>query len=269
MSRQVSVLWLLVLWVGVLSLPVQAQSRMEVLPLHHRLAEDVVPVLQGMLEPGGVISSMSGKIIVRSSPANIEQIRAVLAGIDTPQRRLMITVRQGGQRSQSRTQLDAGVDLRLRGDELDARLRGSADSATRDATERVVSRVQTVDDGEAMILMGQAAPVRERQVFRGPDGVVVADSTRQVTAGSGFYARPRLAGNNVTVTVSPQSQRFAGRGRIEGSGLQTTVSGRLGEWIPLGGVSQLSAYTQSGYGRSGSGGADAESTYWIRVDALD
>lgn len=253
----------------VLCSPLLAQQRMEILTLRHRLAEQVLPTLQGLVEPGGTVSAMSGKIIVRSSPGNIAQLRQALEAIDLPQRRLLISVRQGGSRNSESTRIGADGQIVLRGDDVDARVRGGAESGSRSGSENIVSRVQTVEDGEALIYLGQSVPVPANQTVYGPNGVVVSRSTQYVSAGSGFMARPRLAGNNVTVTIAPQSQRMAGNARIEGSNLQTTVSGRLGDWIPLGGVSQQSERSERSLTRYGDLRSEVSSDFWIRVEALD
>ena len=49
---------------------------------------------------------------------------------------------------------------------------------------------------------------------------------------------PRLQGNIVTLDIDPRNDSFddARRGTINVQRVTTTVSGRLGEWIDLGGV---------------------------------
>lgn len=261
--------FVLALFCVLLAMPVFAQQRMEILSLRHRLPEQVLPTLQGLLEPGGTVSAMSGKIIVRSSPANIAELRQALDAIDQPQRRLLISVRQGGSRNTETTRIGADGRVILRGDDLDARVRAEAGAGSRTESDNIVSRVQTVEDGEALIQLGQSVPMPVSQTVYGPNGVVVTRGTQYVSSGTGFVARPRLAGNNVTVSIAPQSQRMGPGGRIEGSGLQTTVSGRLGDWIPLGGVSQQSERSERGLTRYGESRSEVSSDFWIRVEALD
>ena len=61
--------------------PVLAQQ-MQVIELRYRLADDLIPTLQPLLEPGGVITGMDGMLFVRSSAANVEQIRQAAALLD-------------------------------------------------------------------------------------------------------------------------------------------------------------------------------------------
>src|SRR5438105_7458395 len=76
-----------------LALPASAQNSLEIIPLRHRTAEQVLPALQGLVEPGGTLSGQGSQLIVRTTPANLAEIRRALAAIDTPARRLQISVR--------------------------------------------------------------------------------------------------------------------------------------------------------------------------------
>lgn len=246
-----------------------AQQTMEVLVPQHRLTEDVLPVLQPMVEPGGSISAMSGKIIVRASPANIAQIRQALEAIDTAARSLLISVRQGGGSREESSRIGADARVGVRNGDVDAQVRAQADARSRTESGRTVQTVQTVDNGQATIFLGTSMPVPATQIVTGPGGTVVTRTQQYVSAGSGFTVLPRLVGDQVTLTIAPQAQRIQGRGTINGSGLSTTVRGRLGQWMPLGGVSQSRQVNGSGLLDSNSASTEADTSYWIRVDALD
>ena len=71
-----------------------AQQEMEIVPLRHRTTEQVIPSLQPLVEPGGVLSGMGDQLIIKASRRNLEQIRQALSAIDRPLRRLLIRVSQ-------------------------------------------------------------------------------------------------------------------------------------------------------------------------------
>jgi len=71
-----------------------AQQQLEIIDLKSRTAEQVLPQLRPFVEPGGTLSGMNNKIFIRASAANRQQIRELLAAIDRPPRRLLISVRQ-------------------------------------------------------------------------------------------------------------------------------------------------------------------------------
>jgi type II secretory pathway component GspD/PulD (secretin) len=70
-----------------------AQQALEIIPLRHRTVDQVLPVLQPLVEPGGALTGQSGQLIVRASPANLAEIKRALEAIDRPLRRLQISVR--------------------------------------------------------------------------------------------------------------------------------------------------------------------------------
>jgi type II secretory pathway component GspD/PulD (secretin) len=59
-----------------------AQGALEVISLRHRTADQIIPVLRPLLEPGGVLSGQYSSLIIRTSPENLAQIRAALDAID-------------------------------------------------------------------------------------------------------------------------------------------------------------------------------------------
>lgn len=74
------------LWTGL------AAAQLEVIPLKSRTADEVLPVLLPLVEPGGTLTGMNNQLFLRSSPANQAEIKRALAAIDRPARRLVIHV---------------------------------------------------------------------------------------------------------------------------------------------------------------------------------
>lgn len=280
-------MFLLILFL--LTLPALAQTGLEIIPLKHRTHDQVLPVLQPLVEEGGSISGANNKIFVRASAANRAQIRRALAAIDTPVRRLVITVAQdndvardeegasvsgrvGGGAVEGR--IDGGRDGRglvIRGEGRDASIRAQT-YGTRDvSTRRVRQEVQVIEGGQALIRTGVSIPLTLTQFIAGPGGGWVAQSTVIRDVGSGFVARPTLQGDTVTVEILPQTETLSDpvSGRVDSSHLSTTVSGRLGEWIPLGGINASDDATQSSPGRYGTRGSLERQRILLKVEALD
>ena len=77
---------------------------------------------------------------------------------------------------------------------------------------------------------------------------------------------PRVNGDQVILDISQQDERV-GSGGIQSQSLNTQVSGRLGAWMQLGGISESSSRTDSGIlNRNYSSGAN-ELSIWVKVDA--
>jgi type II secretory pathway component HofQ len=243
----------------------RGQGDLEILQLRSRSAEQVIPILRPLLEPGGVLTGQGYQLIIRASPRNLAELRAVLDSIDRPPRRLVISVRQGAAAEEMRRSAGARVDLRPGDSRVDVRIADSRSSSD----ERVDQRVQVLEGGRAMIGSGESRPLHERQVFRSPDGRVVRETTTVIQqASTGFEVVPRLSGDTVHLEIAPQRERFAQGGAIDSQRVATTVSGKLGEWIDLGGASTASARSGQGILSSGESRASGTSRTWVKVEEL-
>ncbi|MBK7356427.1 MAG: hypothetical protein IPL29_03240 [Propionivibrio sp.] len=268
-----------------------AQQIMEIIPLRHRTVEQVLPSLQVFVEPGGALSGMDDQLIVRSSRQNIEQIKQALSALDLPARRLMIYVsqnrdaenRQHGAELSGR--VDAGQNVRIiqppdgargstqievrRGDansRLNAQFRDSRYSNDMQSNQSV----QVLNGGRGYIRVGQSLPLALRQVVRGPNGTVITESVVYRDIGQGFYAVPTLVGDRVTLEISPQFDTAGDQGSssVSSQRVSTRVSGRLGEWIELGGSSQLTAMVERGNLGTRANELSENRSLWLRVEEL-
>lgn len=260
--------WLLLL--GLLfSCNALAQQELEIIPLQHRAVEQVLPVIAPFVEAGGMVSGMNNQIILRASRKNLEQIKEIIATLDTPPRRLMITV--SSDISQESARQGAAVAGRIElGDRGDSRIRGRAYDTLSSARQSGSQHVQVVEGGSGYIAIGRAVPVPLRQVVLGPGGAVVSDSVVYRDIGSGFHVMPRVAGETVTLEISPRydTPERGVSGAVNIQRLSSTVSGRLGEWIELGGSSQEGSEHERGYTRYGTGSRQDNRRVWLKVDEI-
>lgn len=262
MLRLLAILWTL------LALPVCAQQELEIIPLRHQTVDQVLPVLQPLVEPGGSLSGMNNQLFLRASRRNRDDIKRALAAIDAPSRRLVIHVSQ-----------NRGLDESNRGGSVSGQVvlgtnrRADVNAGvwdTRSARSESGSQmVQTVEGGRAYIQVGRSVPVPMRQIAVGSGGAVATDSFVYRDIGQGFYAQPRVNGDRVTLEISQQADSPSGyRGAANTQGLSTTVSGRLGEWIELGGAgSQSSGSSRGGFGASTGEVRDSRSI-WLMVEEI-
>lgn len=221
-----------------------------VIPLRHRAVEQVVPILQPLIDPGGALSGMGDSLIVRSSPENIEQLRQVLSAIDTAPRTLMISVRQGNRAAAN-----------LRGAGVDDRMDREHDA--------VLQRVKTLEGNPAHIAIGQSLPVPSGYTAVTPGGVVIQNTVTMQDYATGFTVLPRLSGDQVTLEIVTAKDRAIGySGAAQTQGMATTVSGRLGEWIDLGGVGQTIVRDERTIASGMAEARDRTATIQVRVDEV-
>lgn len=250
-----------------------AQS-LEVVELKHRRADEVIPVLQPMLEPGGALTGQDYKLFVRTSKANLAQLRSVLAQIDVQARQLLVSVRQGSRADAEREGASVSGTVRSGdgGVAVNERPRNSSGVTVRatDSTTRTqggsIASVQVLEGGSAFIATGTSVPVVTAVAGGTGRRPWVAASTGYRNLSSGFMVTPRVNGQQVVLDIAQQNERVNGS-NIESQHLNTQVAGRLGVWIELGGVSESSSTSSSGIlNRQYATSSDAR-TIWVKVEA--
>lgn len=232
-----------------------AQYGLEIVSLRHRTAEQVLPALQPLLEPGGTLIGQGNQLLVRTSPANLAELRRALDAIDRPARRLEISVRFDDSSGASRRALGAGGRVGSDGSRIEIRARDSASHSD----ERVDQRVQVLEGSRALITTGESRPVRERRFIQTPAGVVPQEVTVVQDSLTGFEVVPRVTGSTVQVEIASANRTTAG---------YTTASGPLGQWFELGSVAQSSSREERGIASSGRRTTSETRRVWIRVDPL-
>jgi hypothetical protein len=229
----------------------QAQDSLEILSLRYRTAEQVLPALQPLVEPGGTLTGQGNQLIVRTSPANLAELRRALEAIDRPARRLQISVRFDDTLGASDRALGASGRIGSGGANVELRARGSSTTAE----GRVDQRLQVLEGSHATIYLGESRPVRERRYIQTPTGVIAQEVTVVQDSRMGFEIVPRLSGASVQVDIA-------------GAHGYTTASGPLGEWFELGAVAQSGSRDDRGIGSSASRSMSETRRAWIKVDPL-
>jgi type II secretory pathway component GspD/PulD (secretin) len=215
------------------------QNPLEIIPLRHRTAEQVLPALRPLMDPGATLTGQGTQLIVRTSPANLAELRRALEAIDRPLRRLQISVRFDDALDAALQGVEAGGRISNRGTRVEAQALGSQSTAT----ERLDQRIQVLEGGRAFISTGQSSDIRETV--------------------SGFEALPRLAGERVIVEIAQRRETPA-----QQQSLSTTVSARVGEWFEVGGAMEQASRSDAGILSAGSRRSAQSRRVWLKVEEL-
>jgi len=254
------------------------QGSLEVVPLQHRSAEQVIPVLRPLLDAGGALTGQGYQLFVRTSPANLRDLRKALAAIDTPQRRLLISVRFGANADAARSNIEARGSLRsgdvtvsnqrFPGERTQVEARAISSRSASD--ERVDQRVQVLEGSRALISTGQSRPLARQQVFVGPTGVAVQDATVIQNLDTGFEVTPRVSGNTVFLDISPQRETpgALGQGSVQSQRVSSSISAPLGEWVELGGAVESGSGSAGGVLSSRDASTSESRRVWVKVEEL-
>jgi hypothetical protein len=242
------------MFLGAMAHAPRAQQALEIIPLRHRTAEQVLPALQPLLEPGATLSGSRGQLFLRASPSNADDIKRALAAIDRPAKRLQISVRLDDALERERRDLQASGSVGGGG----VRFSGSAQDSRTNSGERVDQRLQVLEGSRAYITTGQSRPLRL------PDGTQIQELA------SGFEVVPYLTGGGVALEIAQQRETPGPNpGTVQGQRLATTVNARLGEWVEIGGTASAANRDDRVIGAASARRASESRRVWVKVEALD
>lgn len=231
-------------------------EELAILPLKHRLPEQVVPALRPFLAKGGALQADNNLIIVRTSKENLEQLKTILAQLDKPLQQLLITVKQLSTREAIRFRAEIGttkggntpapgLTSLQRGQEDPGFLANDPDwgiaylsgTRTRDQGSNT-QQVRVMEGQPASIRTGHSIPLANRAWLLPGGRLVTQNSVYYRDVVSGFEVLPRTHGDSVVLDIRPYQANPSrqGGGRIAIQGLATQVSVPLGRWLELGGA---------------------------------
>jgi hypothetical protein len=221
------------------------QNSLEIIALRHRTAEQVLPALRPLMEPGATLTGQGTQLIVRTSPANLAELRRALEAIDRPLRRLLVSVRFDDALDAATRDASGAARITNRGARLDIEARAGD---TR-AVERVDQRIQVLEGGRAQIFTGHSTPVF--------DGAAIQDTVR------GFDVVPRIAGGTAIVELAQRRDTFE-----RSQGLSTTLSAPLGEWFEVGGALEETGRNDRGIASRSTRQTMQSQRVWLKVEEI-
>ena len=245
-----------------------ADYPLEIIPLQHQTVEQMLPQLQPFVETGGTVTGMNGQLIIRTSPENLSQLRAIIRKFDRAPRQLRIAVRQGGAtRLQHRSM---GAEGTLQGERGSLTIGRPADGINVHLDER--NRNYSTD-AERYVRATEGMPTFIQSGLSVPLTIGGIDpwgrpwvQQQYHDATSGFYVTPWVSGDRVTLEIAPFRTEPAGAGTFRVQNIETRVTGRLGEWIPIGGTELRRSDDQRGISSYQTGSVQSQQPVEVKVE---
>lgn len=222
-----------------------------VVPLNHRTSADLLPVAQKFIGKDGDVSAYGNQLIVNAPQEKIDELNALIGQLDTAPKRLLITVDTSQQNQQD-----------------------SGDRQSRTITYSTASReggtqqIQASEGVPALIQTGQSVPLTSTQTDS--YGRLLSQTEyRNVT--QGFYVTASLTGDTVHLAISTNRDRMSQERPdvVNVQSTDTTVSGRVGEWITLAGINHQSQADKQSMTRSYGTQGREDMTLRVKVETLD
>lgn len=268
--------------------PVQADA-INTIQLQNRPAEEIIPIVKPMLEPNDSITGQGFKLFLRSSPETLAQVKDMISNLDVAAKMLQISVFQGNDRDlralsisgniqieSGDTNVSIGTNRNKGGSDVSYSTRNASGGVNTSSTrgrlqDNPIHQLRVTEGTEGYIETGEQIPYFSGEGWLVPHdvgGVGVGLGSKDVT--TGFYVLPRIHGDKVTLQVSPfkQSQSETRGGDINTQRASTTITGRMGEWLPIGGTTEQTQRSQSRTDSYSSTQSRNNESIWIKADLV-
>jgi len=250
-----------------------AQQELTTIELNYANPQQIRSVIIPFLSEGSSVSVYQDQLILNVTPEELAKTRELLKQLDSAGRQLLVTLRSDGTGSDSRRSVDVDGTINS-GNTTITTEPGRRTTETR-ATVRVNDyRGTSTDNGNqavrvtegmpAYISTGMTAPIQSYTT--GPDGRRYYQQG-YVDAVSGFYATTWVNDGVVRISIDQSNNKLQGQ-TITTQQLQSQVSGALGQWLPIGVISDAARQQTQGIASRGQTSRGNSTQLFIKVELL-
>ncbi len=252
----------------------------EIVPVVHRTARDLLPLLRPLSGPEGHVSadSRSNRIVIVDTPDRVRTIQRLIRQIDQPVKRFRVALQVSAEASNEETAVEAdgrvetdegSIEVGSPGPEDGVRVRGGFQ---RQRTLQSGDYSVVLDSGgSATIMVGRDVPYRSEWEHICRRKGMIARGVEFKEVGTGFYVELMVVGKQARLDLSP-TVRFvtrSGSKRVQPfTDAQTSLTIPLGLWIEVAGSeTQTDALTRAVL-KSAQGTEGRSLAMKIRVDPM-
>lgn len=251
-----------------------AQRELTTITVNYASPEQLVSVIKPYLSNGSSVSTYQNRLILNATAEELDKTRELLKRLDMAGRQLLVSVRTDGAGSNSRSGADVEGVIRS-GDTVitngpggrttESRTIIRAENYRESSTGNGNQAVRVTEGTPAYIATGMTAPVQNYTV--GPDGRRYMQQ-QYVNAVTGFYATTWLNDGTVRISIDQSNNQFEGQ-TIATQQLQSQVTGALGQWLPIGAISNSASQQDSDIGSRGQSRQASSTQLFIKVETLE
>ena len=240
-----------------------ANDTLEFIQLKHRQSQDIIPLVEPFLDRNASISGNGYQLIIRTTPNNLAQVKAIIKKFDTRIRQLRISVTQDSHLVERDRALQVNAQLSTRGSHINLNITHTQARASDHTTQQI----RVLEGHSAYIQVGKAIPVPTYQHTY--YGETVVSGVRYQPVLTGFYVKANTVGDDVIVDISPNKERVSRLGdHIQIQQAHTIIRTHLGIWITLGGDLQEKRHHQRGFVSRRTGHRQDEHNLYLKVDEI-
>ncbi len=226
----------LVIWITLLGLAFPAYAdKIRTIELQHRLATDVLPLIEPMTDNYTTINGHGNLLIIKSSSQSFNEIEQLVKQLDSKQQSITLTVLRTQRQLADQRIADEALNIDLQEPQRSSvEINRWSTKSNRERDQQYQAR--GIEGQPIDIQVGQAIADKQQQILLYPHGgVAVQQTTQYIPLDNGFQARVNILGDQqARVDILPLFSKMQRNGDIITSSLLTTVNGPINQWILIG-----------------------------------
>ncbi|MBN1379291.1 MAG: hypothetical protein JXA04_08640 [Gammaproteobacteria bacterium] len=232
-----------------------AAQQLTIIQLKNRQADELIDTIKPMLQLNEGVSGHGYELYLNAGPETTRNIQTLVEHLDKTPAQLLISVRNTNTVTNDRSGITISGSLgndhiRIKsGNQNGVQLQASNQIAS--TLERNTPQIRATEGQPALVFTGTSVPIRMTDRRRNNGYIVEHDVIDYHPVENGYYVTAWLNGDNVRLDLKQKNDSLLTTGAINVSRVETTVHGKLGEWIPVSGINtSRSNSTQNGGGSS-------------------
>ena len=230
-------------------------NQLEIINLNHRPAKELIPILEPLIDKNGSISGEKYVLFIRTSYKNFQQIKEALITLDADFRQLSINIMQ----ESATTMKQYGFKVSKDNKKTNAKVYSTQHSASNPKQQTI----QVTEGQWATLQTGMSIPSISRS--KNPNGTIT-ESIQYKTILSKLKIHPVINGDKINIKIKSFTGSKDSINSGTTQGINTSVTGKLGEWIALGGITSANNNSASGFVFSTKRTSDSSQQIFIKID---
>lgn len=228
---------------------------LEIINLKYRPAKELIPILKPMIDNDGSISGEKYVLFIKTSYKNFQQIKSALNTLDAAFRQLTISIMQESSANMKRYGYNVTKDA--------TKTNAKVYSTQRKSSNPKQQTIQVTEGQWATLQTGMSIPSISRS--KNANGTIT-ESIQYKTIISRLKIHPVINGNNINVKIKSFTGSKDSVNSNSLQGINTSVIGKIGDWIALGGITSSTQNNQAGFIFSTQRTSDSTRQIFIKID---
>jgi len=230
-----------------------AQRITTIIPIYNADAESILPALQQQLLEDESISVYQQQIIINASANSTANIKQLINVLDAAGKQLIINIKNNATNNSNQQGINVNNQQHnpstriIKNGKLNTETHISIQQNNGNRFNQAQQGIRATEGEPSFIHTGSARIITSPSNNNGQ-----AYQQQWHQAQTGFYATTWVNGDGVSIRISQQDQKW-NNASIDTQSLNTSVTGKLGEWIPIANLHQhQNTHSRSITGKQGN-----------------